>query len=81
MTLREEISIVRVVSGFFVDERNMALAVDLYRGKQVGAGRKSIMFSVTYRLADRTLTNEEVNESQQRLVEALQSHLGATLRS
>jgi len=32
--------------------------VDLYRGEQIGAGHKSIMFSVTYRHPDRTLTSE-----------------------
>ena len=54
---------------------------ETYRGKQVEAGKKSVFFSITYRSPERTLTNEEVNASQERIVAALAEHLGASLRS
>ena len=33
---------------------------DLYRGEQVGAGRKSLALRLEFRAPDRTLTDEEV---------------------
>ena len=37
-----------------------ALLYDLYRGEQVGEDRKSLTYEVSFRAADRTLTDEEV---------------------
>ncbi|HUT36995.1 MAG TPA: phenylalanine--tRNA ligase subunit beta [Planctomycetota bacterium] len=54
---------------------------EVYRGKQIEAGRKGVFFGITYRAPDRTLTNDEVNASQARIVAALAEHLGATLRT
>ncbi|MCZ7646891.1 MAG: phenylalanine--tRNA ligase subunit beta [Planctomycetota bacterium] len=51
-----------------------------YRGKQLGAGRKSVAFSVVYRASARTLTDEEVNAAHGRFVEALLRRFNATLR-
>jgi phenylalanyl-tRNA synthetase beta chain len=36
---------------------------DLYEGEQVGEGRKSLAFRLTFRAPDRTLTDEDVAES------------------
>ena len=55
--------------------------LNVYRGKQAGAGRKSLAFSVTYRSAERTLTDEEVNEVHGSLVEHVTGKLGAELRA
>ena len=55
--------------------------IELYRGEQVGPGRKSLVFSVTYRSPDGTLTNDEVNASHAVLIEALETSLQAKLRS
>jgi phenylalanyl-tRNA synthetase beta chain len=54
---------------------------DVYRGEQVGAGRKSIAFRVEFRSPDRTLTDEEAAELRQRIVETLAERFGAELRS
>ena len=35
---------------------------DVYRGDQVGGGKKSLAFSLTYQAPDRTLTDAEVEE-------------------
>ena len=37
-------------------------AFDVYRGDQVGEGRKSLALRLSFRAADRTLTDEEVAE-------------------
>ncbi len=55
--------------------------LNVYRGKQAGAGKKSVAFSVTYRAPDRTLTDAEVNDLHAGLVEHLTAKLGAALRS
>jgi phenylalanyl-tRNA synthetase beta chain len=53
---------------------------DVFSGEQVGAGKKSLAYSLTYQ-ADRTLTDEEVRQIRQRIVRRLEQELGAKLRS
>jgi phenylalanyl-tRNA synthetase, beta subunit len=53
---------------------------DIYRGIQVGAGKKSIAYSLTYRHDDRTLTDVETEEAHAKVVEALKNNLGASIR-
>ena len=53
---------------------------DIYRGKQVQEGKKSMAFSLTYRAADRTLTDEDVQAVHSNVLEALKEKLGVTLR-
>ena len=54
---------------------------DLYRGKPIPAGKKSLAYSLTYQAEDRTLTDEEVNRLQERIVRHLAEKLGAKLRA
>jgi phenylalanyl-tRNA synthetase beta chain len=53
---------------------------DLYRGEQVGMGKKSLAYSLTYQAADRTLTDDEAAVIRKRVVKELEQGLGATLR-
>ena len=53
---------------------------DVYAGKPVPLGRKSLTFAFTYRADDRTLTDEEVNSIQTQVVEQLRRRFGAQLR-
>jgi len=53
---------------------------DVYRGEQVGAGKKSLAYSLTYQAADRTLTDSEVLQIRQRILRRLEQELGARLR-
>ena len=53
---------------------------DLYRGKQAGAGKKSLAFSIRFRHPDRTLTGEEVDAVMVRTIDALERTCGATVR-
>jgi phenylalanyl-tRNA synthetase beta chain len=52
---------------------------DQYRGTQVGRDRKSLAFRITYRSAERSLTDREVNEIHQELsgkvVDTFEAHL------
>lgn len=54
---------------------------DLYRGEQIGAGKKSLAYSLTYQAPDRTLTDNEVAQIRQRIVRRLEQVLGARLRT
>jgi phenylalanyl-tRNA synthetase beta chain len=53
---------------------------DIYRGKQVKEGHKSAAFALTYRDANKTLTDEEVAKVHHKVVKALEDELEATLR-
>ncbi len=53
---------------------------DVYRGKPVPEGKKSLAFSIQYRSADRTLTDEEVAAIHGRILETLERDLGGVLR-
>ena len=53
---------------------------DEYRGEGVPEGRKGWTFALTYRAPDRTLTNEEAQQVQERIAAALERDLGAQLR-
>jgi phenylalanyl-tRNA synthetase beta chain len=53
---------------------------DVFRGKHVPEGQKSLAYAFTYRAADRTLKDDEVNAAQAKLTEAFQTELKATLR-
>ncbi len=54
---------------------------DLYRGAQVGEGKKSVSFRVTLRAADRTLTVEEADKVSKKILNDLKFKLGLELRS
>ncbi len=53
---------------------------DVYRGKQVADGHKSLAFNLKYRALDRTLTDEEVVKVHQKVLQALKENLDAVLR-
>ncbi len=53
---------------------------DLYRGNPIPAGKKSLAFHLKYQREDRTLTDDEVNEVHQNLVNRLAGKFGALLR-
>lgn len=53
---------------------------DIFRGQNVPAGQKSMAYAFTYRHAERTLTDAEVNAAHEQLVEQLKQKLGATIR-
>jgi phenylalanyl-tRNA synthetase beta chain len=54
---------------------------DLYRGRPIPEGKKSLAYSLTYQALDRTLTDEEVRVVHRRIIERLSEELGAELRA
>jgi phenylalanyl-tRNA synthetase beta chain len=53
---------------------------DVFRGKHVPAGQKSLAYAFTYRAADKTLTDVEVNAAHEKLVAAFKAQLQAMVR-
>jgi phenylalanyl-tRNA synthetase beta chain len=53
---------------------------DIFRGKNVPAGLKSMAYAFTYRSPERTLTDHEVNAAHEKLLEQLKQKLQATIR-
>ena len=53
---------------------------DVYQGKQIEAGKKSVAFNITMRSSEGTLTDEQAGSAMQKMMTALEK-LGAILRS
>jgi phenylalanyl-tRNA synthetase beta chain len=54
---------------------------DLYRGEQIGDGKKSLAYSIVYQAPDRTLTDDEVAEVRAGIIKQLETKVGAKLRA
>jgi phenylalanyl-tRNA synthetase beta chain len=54
---------------------------DVYTGAGIPEGRKSLAFALRFQAVDRTLTDQEVEQAQQRILATLKKKLGAQLRS
>jgi phenylalanyl-tRNA synthetase beta chain len=54
---------------------------DIYRGAQVGEGKKSVSLRVTLRASDRTLTVEEADKVSKKILNDLKFKMGLELRS
>jgi phenylalanyl-tRNA synthetase beta chain len=58
-----------------------ARVFDVYRGGQVGEGRKSVAIHLAFQSPERTLTEEEATVARDRIVAALAERFGAELRA
>jgi phenylalanyl-tRNA synthetase beta chain len=56
-------------------------AVDLFRGKNVPAGKYSLLIRVTLQSREGTFTEAQINDYSSRIVAALEKQVGATLRA
>lgn len=54
---------------------------DVYKGSQIEEGYKSIAYSITYRSAEKTLTDEDVAKVHDKILSELSEKLNANLRS
>ena len=58
-----------------------ARVFDVYRGEQLGASKKSVAVAIRYQASDRTLTTEDANREQARILKRLERELGAEARA
>ena len=58
-----------------------ARVFDVYRGDKLGAGRKSVAYALTFRAADRTLTDQEIASAMEKILRSVSETYGAELRA
>ncbi|MCW3002695.1 MAG: phenylalanine--tRNA ligase subunit beta [Conexibacter sp.] len=73
----DAVGVVRGAGGKLLQEVRV---FDVYRGAQVGEGRKSLALALTFQAPDRTLTDEDVAPARAKIVAALTEQLGGELR-
>ncbi|MCL2615289.1 MAG: phenylalanine--tRNA ligase subunit beta [Dehalococcoidia bacterium] len=81
LTLGSDIShkqVLDIIKGFSLVKK--ATLFDVYAGKQVAQGKRSLAYSLTFQSAEHTLTDAEVDRVLDAILHKLQSALGATLR-
>jgi phenylalanyl-tRNA synthetase beta chain len=54
---------------------------DVYQGEGIDLNRKSIALGLTFQDASRTLTDDEINDFVAKIIQALSTQLGASLRN
>ncbi len=54
---------------------------DVYRGEKIGAGKKSLAYSITYQAIDKTLSDRDVAGFRARILKRLEQEVGAKLRA
>ena len=54
---------------------------DVYRDEKIGAGRKSLAYSLTYQAVNKTFSDKDVAGMRARIIRRLEQELGAVLRS
>ena len=72
------VQVIRQLGGYTLREVSM---LSEYEGPQLGPGARSLSFRLSYQADDRTLTNEEVSASQQRIIDGLRERFSAEVRS
>jgi phenylalanyl-tRNA synthetase beta chain len=71
----------QTIESLSVPENACIEAADLFRGKNVPAGKFSLLVRVTFQSREGTFTEAQINEFSTRIVAALEKNLGATLRA
>ena len=54
---------------------------DIFRGPQIGEGKKSLAYSLVYRSADKTLSDKDTQKLRKKIIYMLEKELDAKLRS
>jgi phenylalanyl-tRNA synthetase beta chain len=68
---------IKMVGGDLIEE---LILFDVYRGKQIPSGKKSLAYSIRYRSTDKTLTEEEVDNIHRKVISKLEETFQAILR-
>lgn len=70
-------SVIKKKGGKLLESMNL---FDVYKGSQIADGYKSVAYSITFRAADRTLVDDDVNAVMNKILDGLKNELGAELR-
>lgn len=77
VTVKQIETVIKQYAGQYLESVKL---FDVYQGKQIGKGLKSVAYSITFRAADKTLVEQDVTEAMKQIVEQLASQLQAQLR-
>ena len=77
-TSSAEIEKVIYTSGGFLLKR--VDLFDIFRGEQIGEGKKSMAYRLTYQAPNRTLMDKDVGKLRVRIIKQLEKELGAKVR-
>ena len=77
ITSEEIMSVIKKAGGSSLSKIDV---FDVYTGKGIEDNKKSMAYSLTFEKMDRTLTDEEINESLNKIIEMLEKKIGAELR-
>ncbi|MBQ7826461.1 MAG: phenylalanine--tRNA ligase subunit beta [Clostridia bacterium] len=76
-TVGSVLAVIRKAGGALLEHAEM---FDIFRGAQVGEGKKSVAFSLVFRNADRTLSDDDVNPVVKKILTVCERDCGAVLR-
>jgi len=76
-TVGSVLASIRKAGGALLESAEM---FDIYRGAQLGEGKKSVAFSLAFRTAERTLSDDDVNPLMKKILESCEKNCGAVLR-
>jgi phenylalanyl-tRNA synthetase beta chain len=71
------VAVIREAGGPLLESVTVA---DVYRGEQLGEGRRSLAFRLVFRAVDRTLTAAEADTLREAIAQACRERLGAEIR-
>jgi phenylalanyl-tRNA synthetase beta chain len=71
----------RTIRGLKVAEIASVEATDLFRGKNVPAGKYSLLVRVTFQSCEATLTERQISDASAKIIATLEKNLGAQLRA
>jgi phenylalanyl-tRNA synthetase beta chain len=73
--------VTKTIQSLGIGEIHSIEATDLFRGKNVPAGKHSLLVRVTFQSREATLTDAQISDFSGRIVAALEKELGAQLRA
>ncbi|HBC85791.1 MAG TPA: phenylalanine--tRNA ligase subunit beta [Lentisphaeria bacterium] len=76
----EHAQIIKFIRSLGIPNLEKVEIFDEFRDENIGVGKKSLAYTLTFRCQDRTLTDAEVNASHDKVREKLKSELHAELR-
>jgi phenylalanyl-tRNA synthetase beta chain len=73
--------VVKAIRSLNISEISGIEAADLFRGKNVPAGKYSLLVHVTFQSREATLTDAQISDASARIISAVEKNLGAQLRA
>ncbi len=77
VTVKEIADIIKANGGAYLEEVKL---FDVYQGAQIEAGHKSVAYSITFRSAEKTLSDADIADAMDAMLKELAEKLGAQLR-